>query len=325
MTYQEFINQVRNKAHEDLSYDFDMMDFFPEGYTSDDPNEQRWIKDTNKRYSDTDSPWLTIDMLLLKKKSETTGVTLVQRIAIRRMYEDAKEDGFDAVFERIRETSADIMTSVIDEDAFTRRTSGVYEDIRERLILRPLNYSLHIQDLNGHVYKRFSDFALVLYQLLGDSKKTLTTSKIQKDELKNWNMEDQMEKVMQDALENSMRLFPPCVYDQKVQKEVNFLSGSFTKKDIIIKAFRRNLILLSTTKTTNGALALFYPGVVEKMMEVMGGPFVAVFMNINDIMIFDRNDPNADSFVASAKQSGHMGEMLSTKKYLCDEKGIRPF
>ena len=55
-------------------------------------------------------------------------------------------------------------------------------------------------------------------------------------------------------------------------------------------------------------------------MKIMGGPFQAVFMNINDVMIFGKNDSTAKLYASSAKETGKMGEMLSKKIYHCEEK-----
>ena len=322
MTYLEFVEQVKSRAQSDLGYDPEMMEFFPEGYSTEDPTGLTWVRDTNKRYVGVNADSLLTDILLLKWKIGKAGVVNMQRVAIRKLYEDSQKEGFEAAFGRILKVREGLDASQINEDALDKRASAVYEDIRDQLILRPLNYRLHREDLEGHVYRRVGDFVLALYQLLGDANKTLTTSKIKKSELERWGMADQVEKIMQDALENTARLFPPCVCDQRTQKEVNFLTGDFTRKDITHE--NSNMILLSTMKTTNGAVALFYPGVIEKMMKIMGGSFVAVFMNINDVMIFSRSDPRASRYADLGSSSGKMGEMLSRKYYLCSEKGVVP-
>ena len=326
MTYEEFLEKYKERLQTELGYSPEEIEFLPEGYTSDDPKKLEWIIDSNLRYCGAESPWLLTDFLLLKKEGKEENVTTIQRLAIRKMYDNMKEKDFDAVFEDQRKSEKELdATPPIPQDAFEKRAAAVYEGIREQLILRPLNYGLHIQELHNCVYKKFSDFVLVLYQLLSNAEHSLMTSKIMRDELYKWHMEKQMDKVFQDALENTMRLFPPCVYDQRTQKEVNFLETTFSsKEDITFKAFARKRILLSTMNTTNGALALFYPGVREKMAELMGGTFAAVFMNINDILIFDRDAPEADGAAIAARDSGPMGEMLSGKKYLCDKSGIRP-
>ena len=140
--------------------------------------------------------------------------------------------------------------------------------------------------------------------------------------MKKWGISE--EQAIQDALENTARLFPACVYDQRTQKEENLLEKDFEKKDITMHAVHGDHILVSTFKPINGAVALFYPGVQEKLLQIMGGPFQAVFMNTNDVMIFDKNDNKAYHFAENAKKSGPMGEMLSEKLYLCDGKSITP-
>lgn len=67
------------------------------------------------------------------------------------------------------------------------------------------------------------------------------------------------------------------------------------------------------------------PGVAEKMLQVMGGPFLAVLMNVNDVMILKENDSRARMLAKQAKETnGEMGEMLSGMIYICDKSGIRP-
>ncbi|MGN1458546.1 MAG: DUF5688 family protein [Acutalibacteraceae bacterium] len=141
------------------------------------------------------------------------------------------------------------------------------------MILRPLNYRLHMGELKGCVYKKIGDFVLALYQFVGKSGNVLTSSKIKKDELKKWGKEDKVEEVMQDALKNTARLFPACVYSKRRKENIDFLQEDCSKNDI---SAMDNAILLSTFEVTNGAMALFYPGVAEKMSSIMGGAFTAV-------------------------------------------------
>ena len=48
------------------------------------------------------------------------------------------------------------------------------------------------------------------------------------------------------------------------------------------------------------------------------------FMDSLIVKIFDRKDRMAYAYAETAKESGKMGEMLSGKPYLCDEKEICP-
>ena len=318
MTYEEFIAYLRKRAHEDLGYDIEMIEFYHEGYISSDPKMLEWIRDSNLRYVGEESDALLTDFLVLKEKADAD-ITNIQRIAVKQIYEGIKHGGEETGFEQIKTVKKRLENGNINLSAIHDRVSDEYEKIRNTLILRPLNFDNHERELTGCVYRRNGDVALVLYQLLGDSEYTLTSSKIGMSELKRWGMQDKTDAVLQSALENTAKLFPACVYDKRIQKEADLLAGDFSRNDITILGHQ---ILMTTFKTTNGALSLFYPGVVEKLMKIMGGAFTAVFMNINDVMIFDYDAPLAHEYAKTAGASSPLGEMLSDKCYHCDENGI---
>ena len=321
MTYEEFIEKAKTIGHDELGFPLERMKFYPRGYTSDDEKEQTFIQDSNWRYVGEQSDELLTDFLVMETP-EGQGHSTIHRVAIRYMYEDGQKRGFDEALQDIRSVQKELDDSHVDHNRIEQRALGDYEAIREQLIIRPLNYNLHIRDLKGCVYKRISDFALVLYQIIGNTEHNLSTSKIKRSELKKWGVSE--ERAIQDALENTAKLFPACVYDQRTHKEENLLEKDFEKKDITFHAPHGDQILISTVQTLNGAVALFYPGVQEKLVQIMGGPFQVVFMNINDIMIFDKEDQKAYHFAQTAKESSSMGEMLSGKLYLCDGKSITP-
>ena len=212
-----------------------------------------------------------------------------------------------------------VIKGTIDHAAIHNRMSEDYGKIGSSLIIRPLNYELHKQELANCIYRKIGDIALVLYQMLGDTGKVFSSSKIHASELEAWNMKDRKDEILQNALENTAKLFPACVFDNRVQKEVDLLESDCTKSDIMILGHQ---ILLTTFLTTNGAVALFYPGVIAKLMNIMDGAFTAVFMNINDVMIFNLDSRLARAYAKTAADSSPMGEMLSDKCYRCDENGI---
>lgn len=317
MTYEEFLELFKAKAQSELSYTPDEIEFFPEGYTSDDPQILSWIMDTNRRYAGQESPWLVKDFMTLTKNDINTTGKIVQRLAIREIYEDAEKNGFDSAFSEIRKTHENINDVKIDTVELSKRSTGTYGDIIGQLIIRPLNYPRNIQELQGHVYRRIGDLVLALYQFVGSSEHSVMSSKIRRDELERWGVSQ--EQAMHDALENTMKLFPACVYNYKKGQEVDFLAEDFAREDITEDG---KMILLSTFRVTNGATALFYPGVVSKMKGIMGGAFTAVFANVNDVLIFDKRSGYADKYLKNAKYLNP--DLLSVRTYICDEKGIIP-
>ena len=331
MTYQEFVDELKLRVQKELAGSFDSVDFYPEGYTSNDPEMLEFILLCNSQFGDRqDSPWLNTDMLVLSKgikraiendADADTDIVQRQRIALKDLYKDVEEHGFDAVFEELRKLTKNFI-GIGDSEAINTRLTSDYDKIRPQLIIRPLNYGLHMQDLQGCVYKKVGDFVLALYQLVGDVSEYVASSKIKRDEVKAWNVDDAT--VIQNALENTKRLFPACVHAKDTEEKIDFFTGNFTRDDITEVMYGDKSILLSTFRITNGAVSLFYPGVVEKMMKIMDGSFLAAFMNINDVMIFEKNSHLARKYADSARKSSEMGEMLSGRLYLCDRDGIRP-
>ena len=325
MTYNEFIEALKQRSHDELHYKNEDIKFYPEGFTSNDPKMIQWIIETNQRFSAQDSPYLLKDFITLERIfNENSDIKFVQRIDLKATYELVQEKGFDVAFNEIKEALEQVKSSGVTAEQLEKRTTSTYEDFREHLIIRPLNYKRYMSELSEYVYRRTGDIAFVLYQLLSYSKENgITSSRIRRNDLIKWNMQDKIDDVIKDALENTARIFPAIVYNYAKNEQVDFLNDDFKKEDITNKEFLPDIILLSTDAATNGAIALFYPGVCEKMLKIMGGSFAAVFMNINDVMIFERNDPHINACLQSAKDSP-LGEFLSNRLFIGSDKGINP-
>lgn len=318
MSYDEFVRELQNIAATRFRYEPDMVRFLQKGYTSEKPEERENIRDINRTYENRDDTTLLTDILLLKRKL-TSSMIIEQRVSTRRMYEKYQKEGLEKAISYMPDYQKPADGSKVDLQKTRLRATGTYTDIRDQLIVRPKNYEENSAALETAVYKTVGEIALILYQLIGNENGQLYTSQINRDELKQWGMEGQGEKVLQEALENTAKLYPPCVYNWTSGQAENFLTSTFTRKDIMTM----NLgILLSTFQTTNGATALFYPGVREKMLQIMGGPFCAVFMNVNDVMIIDRKNEMLKSWLITAGKTSVLGTPLSDKCYLCDQNGI---
>lgn len=201
------------------------------------------------------------------------------------------------------------------------RAAGGYEAVKDDLLIRPLNCELRKRELKKGVYKQIGDIALALYQLIHYDRKNFFTSMIYQDELSIWDLDEKKENIIQKALENTERLFPAVVFDNRTKDQVLLMQNDFSIQDITIPT--TDLTMLSTTHTVNGAVALFYPGVLDKLMDIFQSPFKVVFMNVNDALLFDMTDSRADRYASVAGDTQTQAwEMLSGKIYVCDGNGI---
>lgn len=313
MTYEEFIEKIKKIASEEYGFPLEMMEFYPKGYTSDDLKTIRMIKQSNQIFNNEDGFHLLEDFLILKMPCKD-GTNFYHRLATRRLYEKSQEQGFDAATKPVWEQLANAPAA--DMNRVQQLRTADYESIRDQLIVRPKNYDIHRKVLENGIYRKIGDIALIVYQLISDTNGTRLSTMVNRDELIRWNMDENQ--AIDDALSNTSRLYPPCVFARG--REENFLEGEFTKKDI---SFMGVQTIMSVLNGANGAISLFYPGVVEKMLTIMGDPFIAIFMNVNDVLIADLKNPMLKTFIKSAGERNPEGEFLSGKIYLCSGDGIR--
>ena len=317
MTYADFVEKVMVECTQGLGDSEGLIRMYPKGYAAKELEDRLWVQNICESCLGQEGDELPMDAMRISMPGPD-GVSTEATVLLENLYQKGQECGFDEAIRETREQIENVSGMEAKPGVLSCRQEGHYEEIREHLILRPLNWELHGDQLRDCLYRKIGDFALVLYQWVGKAKHSLYSSKIRKEELAWWGMSDRVGQVMEEALANTARLFPACVYDKRLGKEVDFLASDVTRNDITFSGF----ILMSTFATTNGAVSLFYPGVREKMLEVMGGPFQAVFMNVNDVMIFAEGDRKAEEFAQLAMDSSRMGETLSGRIYRCDKGGI---
>lgn len=313
MDYNEFVEYIDNLLKSHRFTADDMTRLYRKGYTACSEEEKKWICEFNARETGSESDILSADVLCVtKKKKNENGENEMEYTSLKEVYEDSQKHTEQSGIPPVSLHVFDIKTA-------ERILAASFEEIKDRLIIRPLNYWLHKRDLKGAIYKKYDDIVLAVYQKLDLYDGVLSSKKILRTDLERWDMVGREEEVFQAALLNSQRLDRACVCDKHTMRESDFLNGSFTKDDISLV---KGKILLSTFRSTNGAAAFFYPGVADKMLEIMGGEFTVVFMNVNDVMIFEKNDPFAVYAAKAAGDSTGIAEMLSGKCYRYDGKKL---
>lgn len=167
-----------------------------------------------------------------------------------------------------------------------------YEKIKSDLFIRLLNFDKNKDDLKHAIYRKIGDIALVLYIRMGNFDGIVSSFKIRCDMLERWNMDS--EEVFGKALLNTYYISPPRIFrwerlifepDYNGENFMNILSNFTLNKDA-----RGNC--LSTTERTNGAVAVFLPGVAERIGNLMGSGYYMVFTSIHEVMI--HNDRAVD-------------------------------
>lgn len=136
-------------------------------------------------------------------------------------------------------------------------------------ILRPLNYKRNQAELKEGIYWRFGDISLVLYAPLFDGGDDDVMMQVDREVIRKWHVEEQM--LLEEALQVTSRRRPLRLY-RSTDMEILPEEGA--------RGYR-----LTAVGYINGAVAFFYPGVRERIAELMGGDYYVGFINVHEALV----------------------------------------
>lgn len=225
----------------------------------------------------------TEDDRLVLKCSEANGKAEICALYIRELYLSYKKgrsmsEIVKAVMDRMQRISkAGILKKAEDIND--------YGKIKGDLFIRLLNRELHKAELNDAIYREMGDIAMVLYICMGEADGCMTSMKVKKYMLEEWGM-DQNE-IFDKALLNTYFFSPPRIYCwEKLVFNPSYSGDNFMNL-VSDYSIRTDALgnCLSTTKRTNGAVAVFLPGVAGRIADLMNDDFYIVFTSIHEAMI----------------------------------------
>lgn len=159
-----------------------------------------------------------------------------------------------------------------------------YEQVKENLFIRLINFEKNKTELEKAFYKRNGDIALTLYMKIADEDGTMTSLKVPLKCVERWDLEK--EDVFMAALKNTASMMPPKVYDMMKM----LLNPGYDGEDIDdpnYVPFQDTMgNCLSTGQKTNGAVAIFYPGVARLFCDKINTDgLYLVFTSIHEVMV----------------------------------------
>lgn len=172
---------------------------------------------------------------------------------------------------------------------------GDYRLVRKHLFVRLLNFDRNEKALKGAILKRTGDIAVVVYMKVGMKDDGMVSMKIQKVMAEDWGIS--CKEVFEQAVQNSLQLMPPKLWRlERLILEPDYSGEDFMEPGYVRRVDRRGMgECLSTVDKTNGAAAVFFPGVAERLSQLIGSGFYAVFTSIHEVMIHDDRDIDAGS------------------------------
>lgn len=192
-----------------------------------------------------------------------------------------------------------------------------YDTAKSRLFVRLLNCDRNTNVLKNVVHKTLGDIALTVCAIVDDNREDLISTKILKFMVKKWGKTET--DIFNEALENTYRATPPRIY--KLEEMIfnrEYTGDSFMEscdEDVISKDGMGNC--LSTTIKTNGAVAVFLPGVAEHLAELLNSDFYMVFTSIHEVMI--HNAKKVDPEDLKSVRTDTIRETVPEEDYLTEK------
>ena len=141
--------------------------------------------------------------------------------------------------------------------------------VKNKLLLCVRNAeSFNAQD-SGFFFRQIDDMVMVLYIVLKDNgPENRAITPMSRSIAETWGVSD--DDVFSAALENTMVLAPP-----RIKIQLPFCQPS--EKPYQVSAQVPDSALVTTESAVDGAVAMFYAGMQERLSELMRGDFFAVF------------------------------------------------
>jgi len=230
------------------------------------PEEKIYLCRKGEKYAETGDR-LVIECVESEKEVGALG------IYIKELYEeDPREETIsNAVNNIVREIQQ------VQETGFLMSAQKLrtFEDAKPQIILRAINFNRNERDLKDAIYKKIGDIALAVYFRIGETKGGVISTKLRKSQIEKWNKNE--EEVFQLAMENTSEMSEPRIYCwwKMISNLGNDGEGFMNRSDITAELNKGPLgNCMSTREKTNGATALFLPGVAERLAELLDGDFM---------------------------------------------------
>ena len=321
MEYKEFINELQKKLEEkkqELSYG--KIAFFEDGSTSTDAKELSIIRETNIKYQKTESDVLIGDYIILyqyKDKREQ-----MCRFNCMQLYQEYEKGSWAAVWEPIL-SSIDSSRKFMELGIIDLIEKNEYDLLKDKLFIRPLNFKDHRYELKNHIYKCIGDMVLVLYILASDEndgkRHDVLSVKVPRSSMQAWGIDE--EEVWENAMSNTYIMAPPRIYLNPMDLDnPPYHRGAFMALNSDITSLSPLAVpTVTTTAQINGAIAMFYPGVMKRIAELFGDDYYIAFTGTSEARLHKKGTIQPRNILMRIKQMNKAfdpSEILSNKVYL---------
>lgn len=283
--------------------------------------EKELFKTINAKYcNDTEAENLLTSMFVYSITPEQPKNSVFLKVdSLKKLY---SEGGESAVIKTVLD-NIKYALFINDQAESTANSLDKYDNIKDRLIIRPLNYDINESRIEGCIYKKVDDIALTVYAIVLDDRENgiLNTIKIPLEVVETWEGVTP-EEVYTNALENTAKYYNPRLYTNIFEVETTpFKECAIMEKGYTVKELNTDTVaLLTTDRKTNGAIAAFLPGTLERISQLYGNSdFYLAFTSIHEAMTHKKGSIEPEAIKRNVTNTNRIfggDDTLSNKVWL---------
>ena len=302
IAYEEFVEYLKVNVATVLGVDEYEVEF------SDDFNENGtlthmlWFTDKYKR-----KKGLRTELLYEQEYKKGKSLGEVCLIAIKDFEkEEEKADNFQSILELM-----------VD-----------FERAKKRLVVKPLNLKKNSINLEQFIFRKVTeDIAIFLCITIDESEDLIGSARVTRNFLGHWEVTEDY--ILDFAIKNMSKKYAPVIVPLGLTmiKGTDF-ENSYPPEKILFmdkKNYRGlapdllNTFFLSVLGNVNGSVAAFYPGVLERIGELVREDFYLVITTSNSCIIYPCSTSHAPHIKGIMKREMSVTVDLPWQKVLSDK------
>ncbi len=155
-----------------------------------------------------------------------------------------------------------------------------YAAVKERLFIRVNSFEKNKELLKNVPHKVIGDLAITSHVLIDSDENRICSTIITNDLLSRYKVDQ--EQLFDDALNNSVDLFPAVVSD------IRHILRGFGAPIPREPNEKPEMIVITNTQSVNGAAVIFYPGIMEALQKELGDYYV-IPSSVNELIAVPKN------------------------------------
>ncbi|MCR5796287.1 MAG: DUF5688 family protein [Solobacterium sp.] len=179
-----------------------------------------------------------------------------------------------------------------------------YGQVREKLFIRMMDLESNMHILQECPYKKIGGMAMTCYCFCGDRNGYFSSARIMNFMVRDY-YRIAPEQLFEDAISSSVKLFPA---------EIGVLAEDVFKRP---SDEPLRMVYITNRKKLNGASALFYPGVMEHVGEMLKGDYYVIPSSIHEMIAVRAKDTDISVLRKMLKKGNR--ELIEEGEWLSDD------